>query len=156
MAKATETLIEALRNTSRNIEKSSLYQWGHMGACNCGFLAQEVTKLTKAEIHRMALQSYGDWSEHLNDYCLVSGLPFDNLISKLIDFGFDSDDLKHLEKLSDPKIVSVLPPDERNLCFNQKQDVIKYLNAWVRLLEDEFLSSISIRVPEPTEKLMEV
>src|SRR6478736_5494778 len=104
MAKATETLIEALRNTSRSIEKSSLYQWGHMGACNCGFLAQEVTKLTKAEIHRMAMQSSSDWSEYLNDYCPVNGLPCDDRFSKLIDSGFDSDDLKHLEKLSDPKI----------------------------------------------------
>jgi hypothetical protein len=34
-----------------------------MGACNCGFLAQEITHLRKAEIHSRAMQSTGDWNE---------------------------------------------------------------------------------------------
>ena len=60
MAKASEDLIQSLRVTARNIERNSTYQWGHMGACNCGFLAQEVTKLTKDEIHRRAMERHGD------------------------------------------------------------------------------------------------
>jgi hypothetical protein len=130
MAKASEEVIRVLRKTASNIECSSLYQWGHMGACNCGFLAQEVTQLTKAEIHRRALERHGDWTEHLNDYCPVNGLPFDELISELITFGFDSDDLKHLEKLSDPRILMMLPLEERNLRHNVKRDVVRYLNSW--------------------------
>ena len=31
-----------------------------MGSCNCGHLAQTVTRLTKAEIHTQALQRYGE------------------------------------------------------------------------------------------------
>ena len=71
MAKASEDLIQSLRVTARNIERNSTYQWGHMGACNCGFLAQEVTKLTKDEIHRRAMERYGNWSEHLNSESLI-------------------------------------------------------------------------------------
>ena len=144
MAKASFELIEALRITAGNIESNPIYQWGHMGACNCGFLAQEVTKLTKAEIHRRAMQSYGDWSEHLNDYCPVNGQPFDDVISQLINFGFSIDDLAHLEKLSDPKIVQSIPLAERSLHYNVRQDVVRYLKAWVMILEDELATSVRL------------
>lgn len=156
MAKADVYLIEALRNTARNIEKDPGYQWGHMGACNCGFLAQEVTQLSKAEIHRRALERHGDWSEHLNDYCAISGLPFDDVISELIAFGFDSDDLKHLERLSDPILLQTIPLSHRNLHHNVKRDVVVYLNAWIRLLEDELIATISMPMPEITESFTEV
>ena len=148
MAKASFELIEALQITARNIESNPVYQWGHMGACNCGFVAQEVTKLTKAEIHRRAMQSYGDWSEHLNDYCPVNGLPFDDVISQLINFGFSIDDLAHLEKLSDPKILQTIPLAERNLHYNVRQDVVKYLKTWIVILEDELVDSIEIEASE--------
>ena len=67
MAKATPFLIEAIRNTARSLEKSEKYQWGHMGSCNCGHLAQELTRLNASEIHQRAMQKYGDWNEQLND-----------------------------------------------------------------------------------------
>lgn len=148
MAKASIEVIEALRNTAKKLEQSNQYQWGHMGLCNCGFLAQEVTKLTKAEIHYRAMQSSGDWTEQLNDYCPTSGLPMDNLISELMAFGFDSDDLKHLERLSDGRVLQQLPFEKRNLRHNSKQDAVVYLNAWARLLEDEVVQSIEFDLQE--------
>ncbi len=147
MAKASLEIIQTLRNVARKIEVSDTYQWGHMGACNCGFLAQEVTQLTKAEIHRRAMQRHGDWSEHLKDYCPVNGLPFDDIISELLTFGFDADDLKHLEKLTDPNILQTIPLAHRNLHHNVKHDVVIYLKAWINLMEDELLRNISIEIP---------
>lgn len=155
MAKPSLEIIETLRNAAQKIKESENYQWGHMGACNCGFLAQEVTKLTKAEIHRRAMERHGDWTEHLNDYCPVNGLPFDDIISELIAFGFDSSDLKHLEKLSDPNILRVLSFAERNLQHNVKQDVVSYLKVWINLLEDELVANIKIELPEMKGSLME-
>jgi hypothetical protein len=35
MAKASVELIEILRKTSNKLEESEVYQWGHMGSCNC-------------------------------------------------------------------------------------------------------------------------
>lgn len=154
MAKPSLEIIETLRKAAKKIEGSEIYQWGHMGACNCGFLAQEVTKLTKAEIHRRALERHGDWTEHLNDYCPVNGLPFDAIISELIAFGFDSSDLKNLEKLSDPKILMILPSTERNLRYNVKQDVVRYMKTWTSLLEDELLSNISIDISQTEEHIL--
>lgn len=144
MAKARAEIIYALRKTAVTLENSTRYQWGHMGACNCGFLAQEITQLTQAEIHRRALMRHGDWTEQLNDYCPINGLPFDDIISELLDVGFDSDDLGHLEKLSDPKIIRLLPPAERVLLHNSKKDVVLYLRLWANLLEEELIENIHI------------
>lgn len=143
MAKASLQLIDALRRTARKLYQSTEYQWGHMGSCNCGFLAQEITRLSKAEIHCRAMERYGDWNEQLNEYCPASGLPLDDVISEMIAFGFDADDLKHLEKLSDPTILRTFPLEERNLKHNIKSDVVRYLTAWANLLEQQLISSVS-------------
>lgn len=144
MAKASVELIEALRKTANKLSNSTNYQWGHMGACNCGFLAQEVTQFRKEEIHARAMQRYGDWSEQLNDYCPTSGLPFDELISELIAFGFDSEDLKNLERLSDGTVLRALPIEQRNLAHNKKADVILYLNTWADQLEKQLIENIKL------------
>ena len=115
-----------------------------MGSCNCGYLAQQITKLKKNQIHSIAMQRYGDWNEQLNDYCPTSGLPMDDLISEMINFGFDTDDLKHLERLNDNKILGSLPADERCLRFNVKNDVIKYLIVWASLIEEEYVAEITL------------
>jgi len=148
MAKVKAEIILAIRNTARHLEKSKQYQWGHMGACNCGFLVQEVLKISKEEIHRKAMQGYGDWNEQLNDYCPNSGLPMDELIDKLLDVGFSRNDLKDLEKLSAREVLEQLPLGERNLKQNVKADVIKYLLTWAALLENQLLESIEIEIPE--------
>jgi hypothetical protein len=144
MARNITLVIKALRDTAHALEQSSEYQWGHMGCCNCGFLAQQITRLKKSQIHSYAMQGYGDWNEQLNDYCPTSGLPMDDLISEMIQFGFDTDDLKNLERLADKKILDSLLVNERNLYFNVKSDVIKYLNAWASLLEEDCISQVAL------------
>jgi hypothetical protein len=144
MAKVSPEIIHALRNTAYALKQSSHYQWGHMGSCNCGFLAQQVTRLNKDQIHRRAMERYGDWSEQLNDYCPSSGFAIDDLISEMLAFGFDRDDLKHLERLSDPKVLRSLSVEQRNLNHNVKKDVITYLQAWADLLETQLLGQIEL------------
>jgi hypothetical protein len=146
MARVTVDVIQALRNTASRLEKSNVYQWGHMGSCNCGFLAQEITRLNKVEIHQRAMQRYGDWNEQLRDYCPTSGLPMDDLISEMLAFGFDTDDLKHLERLSDGRVLRQLPLEHRNLSRNVKSDVVLYLRTWASLLEQQWLASA--RIPD--------
>ena len=139
MAKPTKKLITALRKTAVSLTKSDQYQWGHMGSCNCGFLAQQVTKLTRNEIHQRAMQRYGDWNEQLHDYCPTSGLLMDDLITELLGIGLDIDDLKKLERLSDPKVLSSLPGGKRHLMHNKKEDVVVYLQTWADLLTAEMI-----------------
>jgi len=136
-------LIQALRDTASRLATEAPYQWGHMGSCNCGHLAQTITSLTKAEIHTQALQRYGDWERQLVDYCPTSGLPFDQTIDEMLALGFSREDLTYLEKLGDPAVRHTIPFERRNtMRHNQRDDVVLYLQAWAYLLEEQFLAHL--------------
>jgi hypothetical protein len=142
MADISLRVIIALRNTIKHLKSGAPYQWGHMGACNCGNLAQVVTRLTKAEIHAYAMQKHGDWNEQLNEYCPGSGLPVDLMIGELVGAGFTLQDLMHLERLSDPSVLAGVSPEKRScLRKNDKQDLILYLGSWVRQLEERWVKN---------------
>lgn len=133
------------------LAQSPAYQWGHMGLCNCGFLAQELTGLKKDDIHRRAMERPGDWSEQLNDYCAESGLLMDDLIDRMLSRGLTRDDLRHLERLSDPHVLNRFAQGDHPR-HNVRDDVIRYLNAWADLLEDELLERIQLPLmPLPVE-----
>ena len=153
MAKATPELIAGLRRTANKLEKGAGYQWGHMGCCNCGNLAQELTGLSKAEIHQYAMRRHGDWTEQAMDYCSTSGMPMDLLISQLLDAGLSTEDLKNLEKLSDPEVLRNMPQDRRYPKHNVREDVIAYMQTWANLLEEKFLSSSSVPRFERVQEL---
>jgi hypothetical protein len=144
MAEIDIKTIAMLRNTASRIEKSPHYQWGHMGSCNCGFLAQEITHLNKEQIHSRAMEGVGDWREQLEDYCPTSGMRMDDIITAIVNAGFSTDDLKHLERLSDPLILRSFPLADRNLRHNLGADVTKYLRRWADLLESKLLEEIEI------------
>ena len=136
MARPSEILIQKLRQTADRIIDSPEYQWGHMGACNCGHLAQVLTLHSKAEIHKRAMYGIGDWNDQLNDYCPTSGLPFDDVVSQMLDYGFDLDDLRHLERLSDKRILARLP-FPTVLRHNVKEDVALYFTLWADMMADD-------------------
>ncbi len=143
MAKANPELIAAIRRAASKLQKESPYQWGHMGSCNCGHLAQEITRLSKKEIHARALRSRsGDWNEQLIDYCPTSGLPLDEVVSEMLEAGLDRQDLMQLEKLSNPLILKNLPHAGRPLSHNRRDDVVLYLEAWATLLEEQWLQQL--------------
>ena len=136
MAQPTLPVIQALRDTASRLTTQAPYQWGHMGRCNCGHLAQTITQLTKAEIHTRAMQRYGDWERQIIDYCPTSGLPIDQTIDEMLALGFSRSDLSHLERLSDPSVLAAIPFERRNtLRHNQRDDVVLYLHTWADLLE---------------------
>jgi hypothetical protein len=145
MARSSVHLVAAIRQTARRLAKGENYQWGHMGSCNCGHLAQTITHYSKGRIHGAAMWRHGDWREQLRDYCPQSGLPLDEIIDQMLEYGLSTDDLAHLERLSDPKILAMLPPEHRNLKHNVRDDVVLYLHAWANLLEEALLPEISIR-----------
>ncbi len=145
MAKATLDLIAALRRTANRIEKGSPYQWGHMGSCNCGNLAQELTTFTKAEIHEFAMMGRGDWNEQVEEFCPTSGLPMDLLIADMLNKGLTTTDLQNLERLSDAKVLARIPLYRRDqMRHNRRDDVVLYLNEWAILLEEEWLEAVEL------------
>jgi hypothetical protein len=145
MAHSTLPVIQALRTTAQRLATEAPYEWGHMGSCNCGHLAQTVTALPKGEIHARAMQRYGDWDQQLRDYCPTSGLPIDETIDAMLALGFTRQDLAHLERLADPAIRAAIPFERRNaLRHNQRDDVVLYLRTWADLLEADLLERLPL------------
>jgi hypothetical protein len=144
MAKATPELIHALRETAKKLETGVHYEWGHMGSCNCGNLAQELTPLTKKEIHDYAMRKYGDWTEQAMDYCSTSGMTLDFVISTMLQSGLELSDIRHLEYLSDHEVLRTIPLEQRYLRHNKREDVVTYVKAWANLLEDQYISKVKI------------
>ncbi len=142
MARPTPKLIDALRRTARSLKDGAPYQWGHMGGCNCGNLAQELTKLNRDQIHQYAMQRYGDWNEQVEDYCSTSQMPIDLIINEMLNAGLMLEDLKHLEKLDDRQVLIRLPLESRHLKHNVRDDVVSYMKAWADLLEEQFLDKV--------------
>ena len=125
-------LINALRETASRLAESESYQWGHMGHCNCGHLAQTITGLTASEIHSSALERHGDWEEQANHYCATSGLIIDHVLAAMMSLGLGAEDIRNLEKLCDPEVVRRAG---RHLRHNVRDDVVTYMRIWADLLE---------------------
>ena len=154
--RAHPDLIEALRRTASRLAAGADYRWTHMGSCNCGHLAQTVTRLPKEEIHRLALEKAGNWGEQAREYreyrppggikggeyCPTSGYPIDHVLTALFELGLDRDDIWHLERLSDPDVLRRLPLGERDLDCRDREDTVLYMRTWADLLEDEWMAGI--------------
>lgn len=136
MAYARLELIHALKTTALRIQEGAPFSWTHMGACTCGHLAQTLTELTAAEIHRRSLERQGDWSEQGDALCGASGLPIDVVHNAMLAAGLELRDLGELERLSGNEVLSTLPLGERNLDRRNPAHVVRYLNAFAALLED--------------------
>ncbi|MDX2174348.1 MAG: hypothetical protein SFY56_14700 [Bacteroidota bacterium] len=144
MAKASYLLSNAIRKAALNLQNNKPYEWGHMGNCNCGHLAQTLLNINKAEIHRYAMEKHGDWNEQLNDYCPTSGLLMDKLIWNLLQTGLAMEDIMDLEYLRNPKIVEKIDDSLKPLVSNKREHVIAYLNTWATIMEDELTENINL------------
>jgi len=151
MARPSTELIDILRRTADRLETGEKYMWGHMGACNCGHLAQELTQLSRAEIHEFAMARFGDWFHQTLEFCPTSGYPLDIVIDLMLQKGLTLSDLRHLERLDDLDVLRQLPPQARNLRQNNRQDVVTYLRAWAGLLEQRLESEVE-RAAQHTQK----
>ncbi len=145
MAGTNPSLIIAIRKTINKLKNGAHYQWGHMGSFNCGHLAQEIVQLSREEIHRYAMQRSGNWNDQLIEYCPTSGYPMDVMIGKLLESGITLEELKHPESLSDPKVLHLIEqPKRHQLLKNNREDVILYMNTWVRVLESNWVNTTII------------
>jgi hypothetical protein len=139
-------LVVALRTVALRLAQGAPFQWGHMGHCNCGHLAQVVTKRTAAEIHQSALlRSTGEWSEYANDYC-PSGALIDDVFEDLLTLGMSRQDIAHLEDLSDPDVVAAV--GRGHLRRNDRQDAIDYFRAYADLVERRLPVPLPTREPK--------
>ncbi|HEY0966042.1 MAG TPA: hypothetical protein VGD88_01520 [Opitutaceae bacterium] len=135
MALPSRALVHVLRETADRLASSTDYQWSHFGRCNCGHLAQTVTRLSPADIHAACARELTEWSEIPDDYCAGTGLRLEYVLDRLRELGLDRTDLRHLEDLSDPRVLHALPGGHRWLQRNQHADAVLYLRTWAGVIE---------------------
>lgn len=149
MARANIALIAALRTTAARLRLGAPYRWTHLGACNCGHLAQTITHLDAEAIRRYALERVGEWADQVLEFCPTSGYPMDEILRALFAIGLTSDDLAHLERLSDPAVLRRFPVDERvGLSYRDRDHVVAYMRALADLLEEQLqnVTPLNVRV----------
>jgi hypothetical protein len=136
MARPNVALIGALRSTAARLQLGAQYRWTHLGACNCGHLAQTVTHLDADAIRRYAMERAGEWADQVLEFCPTSGYPMDEILRALFALGLTRDDLAHLEKLSAPEVLRRLPVELRlAISYRDRVHLIAYLRAFADLLE---------------------
>lgn len=130
-------LIEALRRTADRLEDGARYSWTHQGHCNCGHLVQTITRLSPEEIHAQAVRSLGEWADHAVDYCEGSGVAVDHILDQMFELGLGRDDVRHLEGLSDPRVLRRVDLEQRPLDKRRRSDVVLYMRTWAELLDEQ-------------------
>lgn len=148
MPTPSRALVQILRETAERLAAGADYSWSHFGRCNCGHLVQTITRLTPAEIHAASAPELAEWSEIPDDYCAGTGLRLEFVLDRLRELGLDRADLKHLEDLSDPRVLHALPGGHRHLERNRREDVVAYLHTLAVILEAELLDNAARTVAE--------
>ncbi|GAA5023252.1 hypothetical protein GCM10011506_05970 [Marivirga lumbricoides] len=144
MARANFKLIKAIKVAAEKIKSGTDYQWGHMGGCNCGHLAQELTNYSKREIHEYAMRKSGDWTDQVQDYCSTSQMPMDEIISSMMESGLERKDMIELERLGNHDVRVYMGEHGKSLSHNKKEDVVAYMLSWAEMLENELVESIKL------------
>ena len=136
----TKQLIEGLRTAADWIESDKVdYDWSLFSSCNCGILAQAITKLSKENIFEQICSMpnseedlLGGWGDKIN-YCTQTGLPLPFVITTLINAGMKPIEFDKLEWLN-------LPVNKRNIEEGIQQDpnyVISYMRTWADYLVNQ-------------------
>jgi hypothetical protein len=145
MARANLKLVHSLRATAARLRLGAPYKWTHMGACNCGHLAQTITQLDAEDIRRYALERAGEWAEQGLEFCPTSGYPIYLILKDLFELGLGTTDLAQLEKLTNPEVVRRLPIDVRTqLSYRERDHVVLYMQAFADVLEEQLQASVAL------------
>jgi hypothetical protein len=159
MALPTARLVVALRETAARLRSADVvYKWSHFGHCNCGHLAQTITRRPAREIYEAAFVRSGDWGQQareleLPDYgdrpaidegafehegrelCAATGSPLEQVLAEMYAVGLDREDIDHLEDLSDGEVLRFMGASTTGLTRHAREDVVRYLEAWALILE---------------------
>jgi hypothetical protein len=153
MARANLALIAALRTTAARLRLGAPYRWTHLGACNCGHLAQTVTHLDADAIRRYAMERAGEWADQVLEFCPTSGYPMDEIFRALFELGLSRDDVAHLEKLSSPEVLLRLPLELRlQISYRDREHVVSYMSAFADLLEERLHEQARLEPAEASER----
>lgn len=173
MALASTRLVSVLRQTAVRLTDASVtYRWSSFAHCNCGHVAQSITRLSPEEIQARGMRREGDWGAQAHelpfprpDYgsrpaldegawepedvgaCRATGEHLDSILDAMLELGLDPQDIAHLERLSDPEVRRHLGTNTEHFAHHVRENVIAYLVAWADLLEARLLEA-EARTPD--------
>lgn len=137
MSRPSTHLVRALRATAARLRLGADYAWTHMGACNCGHLAQTITGLSPAEVRAITYEKpSGEWAEQARDYCPTSGYRVDALLTVMFDLGLGPEDVVDLERLRNPAVLARMKTPPREVSYRDRAHVVEYMEAWADLLDE--------------------
>lgn len=154
LIKSLKLAINALKNDT------IFYDWHNQESCNCGVVAQAILgkdsdeieqsflKITEA-LEKKAKRLKGDeddeedgkidstWKNAVKHLCSITGKSNIEILNNLIESGLEKDDIVHLEYLENEAILekSEINTEDENY-FKDKENLILYLSAWVKILEE--------------------
>ncbi len=152
MAIASVELVVAIRETADRLEGGVRYQWAHMGHCNCGHLAQTLTRLPGRKIHEVALEAIGDWTEQVEGYCAETGASLESIVKTMVAAGLTTIDIANLERLLDDEVLGAIPADRLPLDHRVREDAVLYLRTWADVLERRWIRATGRRLEQTREK----
>lgn len=152
-------LITALRTAANALENATFYyEWQQPAMCNCGSLFCALTGLSSADLKDripapVSGTSYA-WSRLVGQYCPITGMPTQELFSKILGYGLTTTDIVNLEFLNDEKVLArvnitkekrtgiwpfrrTITTKVDELDYKNKEHVIAYMRAWADLLTEE-------------------
>jgi hypothetical protein len=146
-------LVDALKIAIGALEKDIVhYEWASQGECNCGVIVQAMlgvdSRTTKAifthtrQIAGLLIQdakgnkTNNTWRELCQRTCTITGMPTKTIFKILHALGLTAADIVHLEYLNNTGILAKADIDVSDREYYKKpKNLIKYLKAWLRILE---------------------
>lgn len=148
---AFETIIRAINSNSVD------YDWSCQQSCNCGVLCQILTDNSKDELTaKYNWRNFGrakrTWTEHVQEHCSITGKTTNEILNILLNVGLTQNDICDLEFLSNSSILKrtdiftgsiykrflfIFKKQLENNYYKNPKNLAKYLNAWIKILEEE-------------------
>jgi|SRR5688572_9740456 len=146
--------ITALKKTIYNLENDVYeYNWGRYESCNCGVLAKSILSADNIKDFGIgnspSRKRNGASSEY---YCMTTDLPIPAVFQAVKDAGFSFAEMVELECLTNTEILKLSGVSSYELChFEKKENLIKYLKAWVEILEEKLNKEPEVQASVATE-----
>ena len=143
---ANKKLINALQIAINALEKDFVYyNWTEQESCNCGVVIQAVLNKTEKEVKKLFDKAYDQtlytltdctWRSVAKFSCTITGIPLTQVFKLLGEYGMQPEDIVHLEYLNNPGILEISEIDTtKSEYYSEQENLIKYLKAWLIILE---------------------
>lgn len=158
--------IETLKATIANLESGMIYHWSNPNNCNCGVIAKtlcNVDDLSEVGFYNSKIRSNNVGAFAQLAYCMTSNLPIPLVFEKLKQAGFTHKELIELEYLANERIADKIGEKiivggtnnlPKSINFTKKETLIKYLKAWVEILEEESNVVTEVKVIEDVKPVV--